>query len=314
MARAFLNELSLLEPAPSVGDAIEGMNALYRLLRDVAGRGGPTRMYVPEEFHQLQLADNYPVQTYLADNRVDRELRRRWRGIAASTNYSQDLVTTAAPRLVEGSCQGRTCLGLTLARLTGGIALSKFIEAFDRPWAELSLTWLQAGETDNDVTEEAEVLQARHASCSAHLDEHESWFRPSPQSWAELVETVATLTPSLLYTDTALDQLGAGHHQSAVFETTLSILQALNSAAEVWTGGPFNPQLPVAYSGESKTVHSSPTLLAKRRFKWKGEELQFDLHAKIGLGVGWRVYFLPPTPQRGCVVGYFGPHLPTAKY
>ncbi len=257
------------------------------------------------DLRDFQLTASYRLAQWRNGPAVDRELRRFWRTIVLK-----------APLLEQPEqdflFQERQAPGLGGAWLLGGIALSfASSEDWARSVVPLTHRWLAANEEL-----ETDLVEVCHVSHSGHAEQHQSWLlekarkvRDGEDLWQRRVE----LFPALDFCT------GAGNHLRHLRSGELLLAAAAKRLFDLaeyfydWDSGPFKPDaIPARISPESQ-----PTLEQYAEVRTflcpDGVERLFSWHARLTPG-DWRIYFFPERNTRRGIIGFVGPHLPTARF
>jgi hypothetical protein len=315
-----LNELSV-RPVGTVANA-HGVMLHFVRAAGATRQLGLLQVRIPEEIGQnlysLPLAPAYTVEAWLNDERVDHDLKDRFRLIVANP----PLLTTAevdALRLFEQSVfclvepAGQpTANGFGAAYLSDNLLLSLFT---DEQWNTHQLRgwhWY----LDQDSQEQTAQVMVRHVATTAHAEQHKPWIqqkqREQLQRSSDVWEKRAEFFPSLVLCGDVKGQLKKAG-MSGYLTQIIDRLRTLDAFAAEWKTGAFNLDLLNAHtnlrvSGESPStmrLHSG-----QRTFKLPdGRRERFELHVKTG---DLRFHFYPDNQERKVYVGYIGSHLPTA--
>lgn len=168
-----LNELSITSPASDKYLARQWMVWLGNTVLQAVEYGASLELRTTMEFFSLCLAPNYPVNKWINDHDVDEPLR----------DYFLDLITWPPlddlpeildrTYLIDFEYEGMKVKGLGYAYLMEGLAVSfQSSSQWDTP--QVSFILHKPDEEDENIV--SETIVVRHASQSAHVDEHASWI------------------------------------------------------------------------------------------------------------------------------------------
>jgi hypothetical protein len=181
-------------------------------------------------------------------------------------------------------------------------------------WNSALLTLNAKWMTEESQIEE-ETVQVNHASQPAHLEEHIQWIqerlRRDIQDGNDLWNRKTELFPLLTFCDTAAPSIRS--LSPTMLRPIVRRLFELETYCQGWTEGGFDPtQLATKATPESQATLShygrDRTFLCP-----DGEMRTFSWHVRLSRH-HWRIHFYPEPEIRRMIIGYVGPHLPTAKY
>jgi hypothetical protein len=313
------NELS----ARPVATVTEAYDVMYRFVQavSVVQQLGLRQVRIPEEvghnLFSLPLAPDYAVGAWLNDERVDRDLKDRFRLIVANpplltaeeidtlTLFEQSVFCLVEP---AGTPEAK---GFGAAYLSDKLLLSLFT---DMQWDTHQLRGWQ-WYLDNDGQEQTAEVNVRHFATIIHAEQHKPWIQQRQveqlQRSIDVWEKRTDLFPNLVLCGDVKGQLRKAG-MSSYLTQIIDRLRTLDAFVANWESGVFNldllnAQTNLRVSGESDStmrLHSG-----QRKFKLPdGRRETFELHVKTG---DLRFHFYPDTQERKVYVGYIGPHLPT---
>ncbi len=307
------NDLSVAATAPDEASARQRLDVLAEILVDP--RIGGTRVLVtPPAFLQLPVSEGYAIGRWAAKDYkpADREKRVRVKTLMdRRKSYAEcDEEGLLWSSEVEYRCGGETARGLATAFLVDGLAVSLSSgERWDAARIRIEKSWVEG---DDVATHHIAVA---HACRAGHLEEHGEWLRrvgfPTPANGMELWNARERLFPSLDFCDSAGKQI-QGVSNGKEFNATESSLKILQNFCESWDTAYFNIHAVPTAAPESKSTMQQYS--EERTFLCPdGKKRVFEWHVKK-FTVNWRTHFYDFPAQRRLLVGYVGPHLPTAKY
>ena len=310
------NELSLQPAAPDIPTAKQWMSDLISTMRQ-AQRCGFKGIRTQSNFHNIILADGYPLPRWRNDNEVSREERTFLRTLATKSPLAVDVANAEIKKNLENddfeiNFQGRKGEGLKTAYLLDTLAISLNAD----PIWDCSTLQVELTQIDDDklIEETAEILHASHQNhVIENLDQIKQRLQSDVLSGIQLWNDRERIFPTIEFCDAVFKQLRklrAGDPRLLVVKAALSHLE---SAANSWQGGRFSLEdYPVEESGESEVTMQQYE--RERTFICPdGAERIFERHLKLK-NINWRIHFFPENQTKKVLVGYIGKHLPTANY
>jgi hypothetical protein len=305
---AFLvfNELSALQPVPSLANARTYLEALAEVLIDQRIKGKKV-LVTPTQFLQLQIAVGYSIGRWLAEHgEVDREKRLRIKTLVDRRTDYLDCVPLDEfdSGEVEYRFAGQSAHGLFVAFSVDGLAVSLQSAA---QWNVASLDLEKFWIDGEDL--QTRILNVLHASQVGHLEVHLEWLRerepPSPANGAELWADRHSLFPNLEFCDSVETQIRVLGGNDPRFKAVMRGLQDLQNYCDSWSTPNFDIHCFANASGESQSTLNMYS--DERTFRCPdGQYRLFEWHLKRG---DTRIHFFDfPEPKR-ILVGYAGPHL-----
>ena len=313
------NELSLLCPAPNRHTAREWMTELTKTLKTAVDHD-VTVLRMRDNFGDLLLSPNYPMQAWFDDGRVSPEERlfvltftTQYRFIRP---YDEDLRNDqefqSRKLLFEGKFKGRKADGLGHSFLLNGLALSILSDSsWDTPWIELDCEEidLETGELEETRERIRHVSRPRHVS-----NDHSAWIddqsRAGVRTGSDFLHIAPVRFPGLEFCDEARKQIEALTESSMHLPRVKERLFELGYLSNEWKQGNFNYRQIHNSSDESSSTMGRYG--HQRRFLCPdGQRRTFRWHLK-GLPLMWRIYIWADAVDRKLLVGYVGKHLETA--
>ncbi|MEU4643407.1 hypothetical protein [Micromonospora sp. NPDC023814] len=300
-----LNELSYRDVKARREEVSTSLRDLVTLIRRVRQHREDVALVTETRFFDLALADGYTVREWASDGRN----RDFMRFMLAMRNRAPFRDVTPADRFdeVEYLHQGLTALGLGVAHLMGGLAVSlRLAPVWETPWLEL--TQLTLGENDEgELGLLRTEVPVRHACATQHVDEHQRWMCESElnrlHSGAEVWAARSDVFPHLRFLSRVaddLDKLPADwlhpvKERLAELELTVAEWRLKGGPAPVW---------------RSKITPESET---RKSLCWFTDEQDgnshiFEWHARFTPRAG-RLHFRLDGGQRTLVIAYIGAKL-----
>ena len=315
------NELSA-NPVGTVAKAYEVMSHFVRAVSAIQPFGF-RQVRIPEEvghnLFSLLLAPNYAVGAWLNDERVNGDLKDRFRLIVANppllTNEEIDALSVFERSVFcltepAGTPEAK---GFGASYLTDNLLISLFTGT---QWNTHQLSgwhWY----LDKDGMEQTAQVNVKHFATTAHVEQHKSWIQQRQveqiQRSSEVWEKRAEFFSNLILCGDVQSQLrkvGMSNYLTQIIDR----LRTLDAFVAKWETGPFsieqlNIQTNLRVSGESASTMSK--FSGQRRFRLPdGRRELFELHIKVG---DLRFHFYPDEEEGKVYVGYIGPHLPTVS-
>jgi hypothetical protein len=304
----FVNELSLVA-ASDVATAQATAQQYVLTIMAAVRRGLPRNLRIPEDFYARQLAPAYFWRNFLADKRVDVDVRRYFRSLTTRSPFLRDLpeMDTAFAGM-DCYCSSQTALGLKAAYVADGLALSM---ATQEAWDRASIVCEIHEIVDEEISCRAETVH--HASSTQHVELHSDWIRTRMQmvvaSGKQLWQRRGEFFPKLDWCAAVEDQMA--RLPVASLSSIVRGLFRLNAYCLLRREGGFD-----SASIECAVSEESPSTLSKygkeREFLCpNGKRLVFSWHAKVGR---WRIHFDPDVGPGKLLIGYVGKHLRTTKF
>jgi hypothetical protein len=315
MPPLILNELSFrLLPAcdapaaPNFGAAKAWMSILVDCL--LAGRNlkWMSELIVSEDFRSLELSLGYEISDWVIDQRIDRDERVFFSRLVTRYPY----LTRADQEVFFGRCSSA---GLACCIVCDGLALSL---ASNEVWDNAMLPILVESLGANGLIA-ADAGVVRNIAQVDHWQRHAETIRKTLiheiQTGEELVANASRAFPHLEFCQSAVEQAVQLRGTERFFGWLVSSLMDAEIEATGWNGGPFpHYRLPGPATAESRTVHEDQSLRRMRLFTTRDNRvLMFEHHMKNN-AENVRVHYLFEPDRRTLMIGYVGPHLPTATY
>jgi hypothetical protein len=316
-----LNELSFCrlsttEPACAASNRTEArmwMSAFVRTLSETANVGLSRSLRAFDSFAVQEIASGYNVAQWRNDGDVDRDLRQLFRQYTTKSPLLDGLMEMAHG--YEARFGGKECQGLLVAYLLDTVAVSL---PSDAAWLADRLH-IAVDELQNDghITSASESVL--HCSSTEHVLIHAQELRSRREhdvtAGGDLADRRESLLPKIRLCTAAEGTLRSLGGSDPCFCWVRRCLFELNDRCVGWADGEFpNHLLRGNPSPESESVRNNEALRNLRIFMCPdGERRFFNWHLKNN-GLNYRLHYLPTNNERVILVGYIGPHLPTALY
>ncbi len=311
-----LNEHSL-QMAPDVHTARVWMAEFVQTIKTAARHKVTRSLRTTSDIFDLHLANDYPLRRWLNDVEVNRDMRLYLKQLTRKRPPWNDL-----PDLddqVKGYQFAHTgythmdpqVCGLWVSHLVKALAISL---PSNSHWGsnvlDLEVQWLE--EEDNIQSESVVII---HASCADHVRHNAAWIEDrlikDIENGADLWDRRTNLFPALTFCANVGRQIQT--LSPTMLWPVVGRLFDLQTHCERWTSGGFST---TGLPGNPST--ESPATLQQfgqeRTFRCPdGETRCFDWHVRLTPNA-WRLHFFPHPEIKQMIIGYVGPHLPTAKY
>lgn len=308
-----LNELSFEPLASNAAEASSRVDTLVSVLVAASQRGVSNTLRTTANVTEKSVAYGITLSSWLSDGKVDTERRRRLRAAITKAPYVEELLQQVArpDDALDVCIDGKRCLSATLA-----YQLDSPLVSFDTaPWSGDPLDATREFIEFDDVQKLPIKLCNLHSDAS--VERRTSWLRErlekEVETGAQLVSRASELLPQVDFAHNARDQLARLAGSERVFRFVVQHLFALNDRAVRWSsarGQPFSTDYRFRCSDESEATlaqySSARTFLCP-----DGQRRCFSMHSKISQDA-WRVHFIADAKTFRVLVGYVGPHLPTA--
>ncbi len=272
--------------------------------------------------HEIELIEGYSLQTWFNDQQFSLDLRLRLQDIFTSLSRIQAFPENKqGDPLIEYQYDSQPAYGLGAAHLLDSVAISLHTghQAWEPDLLALQITEIQ--EENGEWLEKSESV--RHISNAAHLPGHADWIaarlRTSAPNGRVLLRKVKEWYPHLIFCKDAeiqLRQLAGGTPQ---FRRIVTRLFELEAYCQHWQSGGFEGHKIPNSSWESDSTMQQYG--RSREFVCPdGQRRSFAYHLK-GLPGHWRIHIWADVDavfgkledaDGKILVGYLGPHLPTA--
>lgn len=269
---------------------------------------------VPSLF-EISICDNYSINAWLLDKRIDEDLRIRFKEIVTNSPLITDDEITHSElynrsdffKLLDGVRHTVWGLGASYIHQTLACSLNTHAE-----WrkSEVQINHYYLTST---AEEKVEDVITKNFAIDANLDDHIDWYedlrKKSLQASRELWEKRREFFPYIELCEEIEGQLKKIGVSKALFQI-IDRLQTLNKYAQSWTEGDFsyedaNEKTNLRISTESDSTLNKFGSLRRFNIPELGRQL-FDLHIKTG---NLRFHFYPHNDSKKIYVGYIGKHL-----
>ena len=267
-----------------------------------------SELRVAEDFRLLELCSGYGITDWGNDQRVNRDERVFFSRLATAYPY----LTRSDLEVFFDRCSS---LGLACCIACDGLALSW---ASNEVWSNAVLpVRIELLGTDGLIA--ADAGEVKNIAKVDHWQRHAKSIRTKLieeiQTGEQLMTNAPRAFPHLEFCQSAVDQAVRLRGSERFFRWLVSALMDAEVEAAEWNAGPFpHDRLPGPATGESQTVHEDRALRQMRFFTTKnGRLLMFEHHMKNN-AENMRIHYLFEPDRRTLMIGYVGPHLPTARY
>ena len=305
------NELSARTLAPDISTARQWMSELISTML-AAQRRGLKGLRTQTDFHDMVLAENYPLRRWRNDNEVTREERTFLRTLATKAPLSVDIPDREIKIKVENpgcelSLQGIQAEGFKVSYYLDTLAISLNSESL---WNSrcIKLELIQIDENGELIEESVEVIHASHKN---HVLEHANWIQKRQQTGVvdglELWNRRAELFSSLEFCPRVSQQIESVVDPTMLRQVVRKLFE-LDELSKNWTDGALDlDNLP------SKVSPESDSRLKEFREQLNiqcldGKKRIFSLHVRMTPGA-WRLHFCTELGPGKIIIGYIGPKI-----
>ncbi len=307
----FLNNLSASE-FTDVGVARQTMKTFINTSIAFTHAGAKRGIRSTSDIHSISIAPNYSIAKWRNDPAVTQEEKSYFRSLL--TKYPvfegmeaiQDLANE-----FECKCNDIPALGLLGAYLLDGASISLSSAPWDRAFLPASIYSL-----DSETNTVHHSINLRHASRPEHVAEHVDWIRKKKQDAILDGESFTKLAPTvfrnLQFAASAYANVKDLSGTDSKLRLALKKISDLNDVCSSWFAGPFPfERVPFKIDPESESTLNQ--FSAQRTFLCPDNQMRiFSDHFR--LNSGWRVHLYVDSNERKIIIGYVGPHLPTALF
>ena len=312
-----LNELSHQAPAQNIYIGRMWVSILRKTIQEATSLGVQRILRTGRVFYEIEVAPNYTLANWLHDNAVDLDERRFLWKIVTKYPYLKDFDSSQDSdpvELMECYYENQRADGFRYAYWMEALALSFFS---DHMWNRHIIDNLSLQHIDPETGElMEETVSVIHACVPEHVSRHRDWIdqrvRESIRDGNDIWYRRKELYPSLVFCDSVHQQLRRIFSSHPLLRQINERLFELEGFCQDWEVGPFDP-----WNLRGRPRTESQTTLQQygnqRTFKCPdGEQRVFSWHVSLNPGA-WRLYLFPCENERKIIIGYIGPHLPTAS-
>jgi hypothetical protein len=308
-----LNELSFDGSAIDLDTARCWMEELGRTINAATIRGAERILRTHRDFWSIKMTSNYSISDWSNDQSVDRDIKRFILSLAGKSPFIEDLVKDVELKVrmsTEIKIGHREANGLRLAELRN----DPVVGVMSEEWRQNPLI-ISVDRLNSDGILKHEDSKVRNWHHSSEVERDRNWIRDrladEVNSGEDLWNKRNLFLQKVEFVPNAEKNLRGLSGNETAFRHVVNHLLELNLQASAWNNGPFmNKHFIYKYSEESKSTIQQ--FGEHRSFECRDGVIRvFSKHTKIGPGA-WRIHFLEDANNRRVVVGYIGPHLPTA--
>ena len=303
--------------AANRAEACIWMSTFVRTLAELASINPSRILRTLEEFSYQELAPDYSVVQWRNDRQVNRDERELFRLYTTKSPLLNDVLEQIVQRErgCEAKFEGIEAKGLLVAFLLDSLSVSL---PSDPAWqtARLSVSILELDEGGDPILTDEIILHAASPECVRELAPlFEVRIRDHAASGRDIVEHKGMLLPKLRFCGNVEETLiGMGPNDPGFAWVRRSLLE-LNDHCRTWVEGEFrHSMLRGSPAPESQSVDDNDDLRRLRLFACAdGKERYFRWHMK-NKSLNLRLHYFPKNDEHIVLIGYIGPHLPTARY
>ena len=308
-----LNELSFDESAIDRETARCWMEELGRTINASTSRGAERILRTHRDFWSINISANYSVIDWSIDQIVDRDTKRFILSLAGKSPFIEELIEVIELKVnmsTEIKIGDRAAIGLRLAALRNDPVVGVMSEEWKQNPLSISVDRLNS---DGILKPEDFNVRNWHHSSVVACDRY--WIRDrlaeEVQSGEDLWNKRKRYLQRVEFVSNAEKSLRRLTGKEQPFPHVVKHLLELNLQAAAWNDGPFmNEHFAYQYSEESTSTIRQ--FVDQRAFVCRdGKTRLFSKHTKTGPDA-WRIHFLEDANLRRVVIGYIGPHMPTA--
>ena len=309
-----LNELSLCSNCKTIEDGhkvmqefLENYTEMNRLLTEKV-------IIKRNAFHSLMLTEDYSIYNWIADKRIEKRLKDKFRSLINRSHYvNEEDYWHSEFKVVEFNPEMNS-IGCLIAYEREDVVISMRTHEL---WDEGIIKGLYFSLID---LENDGQINVSIPNISQHL--HVLSFRQSEiqetclliSSGQDLWEKKEELYPHLVFCENVRDQLLLDAEKIHIEQIMKRLLKMEEYFATF--DGVFDCKLlGLGSRQESESVRNSVKYRQQRIFQTPyGDNRAFYWHIDFAGKYPGRIYFLPDEERKNCLIGYIGKHLPTPTH
>ena len=312
---ASLNELFTDEKTIEQGR--ETFEKFVKMLKMLKQNNLLKAFFIPETFFSMAIVQNYTVNDWLSDLKVNMNHKQFFRACLGKAVYikSEQLNGEVKFHVLESQILS-TGATFSIEHFDYPIIISVFMNDF---WKYENITCLYNVLSDEAklISKELSISNITHECEIAKLKVFQrNNVYDYVSSGQDLWEKRMILFPNLTFCESVKKQL----YEDSEKYHILKIMERLEKMQEYFSvdNERYSSQdLGMNARTESETVKTNPELKRLRKFRLpSGEEEYFYDHISFSSGKysAGRIHFLPDVDNNNCYIGYIGNHLPTKQF
>jgi hypothetical protein len=303
------NELCLLNLETDEYKARELMSNFIQTLREALEQGMQRQLISNDNFHNINLASDYPLAKWLNDPNVDQVEQDFILSMQFfEFNEFHEFFNQSQSNEVLYTCEdyNETPQGFIYACTYTSKVLSVSFQTHEL-WNNSVISLLQiTNNEDGELLEE--IIEVRHASNRNHIIQHQEWIKRlltnNINSGLTLWNNREEIFPHLEFCYSLEKQLENINNNHPMLQQIMKKLFELEEYSKRWTSGTFNKD-----DLASKATPESESRLQKFEKEltfecFDGEKRLFSWHIRMTPGA-WRLHFHPLKPTK-IIIGYIG--------
>jgi hypothetical protein len=301
------NELCLLTLENDEYKARELMSNFIQTLREALDQGMQQQLISNDNFHNINLASDYPLAKWLNDPNVDQVEQDFILSMQFfEFNEFDEFFDQSQSNEVLYACEdyNDNPKGFIYADTLKALSVSfKTHELWNNN--VISLLKITNNE-DGELLEE--IIEVRHASTRNHIIQHQEWIKrlltDNINSGLTLWNNREEIFPHLEFCNSVEKQLENINNSHPIFQQIMKKLSELEEYSKKWISGAFNKD-----DFASKITPESKSRLDnfEKELTFEcidGEKRLFSWHIRMTPGA-WRLHFYPLKPTK-IMIGYIG--------
>jgi hypothetical protein len=309
--QSFINELSLpvLSTSEKVIEVFSELGVCYRRCREM----GLREIKMHSTFFNHLFAPNYTFGHWLADYRVDDDLRTLFKGVMSTIPFVDEILLSYEQEndlVLQMTYNGSNSIGLGLASdaIYKTVSLSYSYGNWTRDQYTVRVVFGIEDESGNfkeDIKEATVLHIANIAHAESHIEFINSYVGSSIENGRQLWLRRMELFPNLDFCSVVENQIRSLNNTMLGFQQIIERLFDLQNTALKCDGNPIKPSsFPTHTSPESTSREQS--IGSKLSFKCPdGVDRLFTWHSRFTPNAG-RIHFVPFESEKKFLIGYIG--------